>query len=101
MADSADNSLFRFAHLRPAKAKFRSSGAGESPSAPAPTISSPAPGTPGATIHLPRSTSVPSSAVVSPRLAELRESRDLFSTKRDLERFVACRDLNLSSPRDR
>lgn len=101
MADSADNSLFRFAHLRPAKAKFRSSGAGESPSAPAPTISSPAPGTPGATIHLPRSTSVPSSAVVSPRLAELRESRDLVSTKRELERFVAGRDLNLSRPRDR
>lgn len=111
MADSADNSLFRFTHLRAASSKFRRPQPGESPSAPALTIHAPTPATPAhvSTMHAPTSTthaptlavssSALSSAIGSPRLTALRETRDLVGTKRELERLEPLRDLNLSSPR--
>jgi len=81
MADSADNNLFRYTHLRAAKSRFR-----HPPDAAAATMRMPALGMARAT----------SSSTIGPpiRVAE-GESRDLVSAKRELEKLNPLRDLNL------
>lgn len=91
MADSADNSLFRFTHLRAAQSRFRRPGSGASPAAPAPSIHAPAPAITRAT---------PSSTIGVSTRSALRDSRDLVSAKRELEKLNPVRDLNLPISRD-
>ena len=86
MADSADNNLFRFTHLRAAKAQFRHPEPGVSPAAPASALHAPAPRRTG--------TGLSPASGLSPHAAE-RESRDLVSAKRELEKLDPLRDLNL------
>lgn len=88
MASSADNSLFRFTHLRAAKTRLRRPQSGESPTTWAPTIHTPAP------------TSVrPKPPIGLPTFDPVRESRDLVSAKREFEKLDPLRDLNLSVDR--
>ncbi|MBZ9605895.1 hypothetical protein [Phyllobacterium chamaecytisi] len=90
MASSADNSLFRFTHLRAAKSRFRSPATGKSPKTSASTVHVPAP----------RSGRVKPSAIISqPVFDPVRASRDLVSAQREVERLDPIRDLNLSVAR--
>lgn len=88
MADPADNNLFRFTHLRAAKSQFRGRGRGASPRTathgPVPTMA--------------RATS--SSTIGPATHAAERESRELVSAKRELEKLDPLRDLNLTLSRD-
>lgn len=99
MADSADNSLFRFTHLRAAKSRFRTPNPGASHAAPAPVQHAPAT-VPGTHAPAPAITgaSLPATIGASKFAAE-RESRDLVSAKRELEKLDPLRDLNLSISR--
>src|SRR5262245_10324937 len=86
MADSGDNNIFRFTHLRAAKSRFRGGETGASPGTPAAALHAPAPT---------RTDATPVSTIgVATRSAE-RESRDLVSAKRELEKLDPLRDLNL------
>ncbi len=89
MADSADNNLFRFTHLRAAKSRFRRPQTPESPRAPVATPHAPAPAIAGTT----------AASTLSLYEAE-RPSRDLVSAKRELEKLEPLRDLNLTVSRD-
>lgn len=84
MADSGDNNIFRFTHLRAAKSRFRRPESPESPGAPAAVIARPTASSPD---------------ILSMYQAE-RESRDLVSAKRELEKLEPLRDLNLTISRD-
>ena len=90
MADTADNNLFRFTHLRAAKSQFRGRGRAASPGVPAAAVHAPVP-------TMARATG--SSTIGLATHEAERESRDLVSAKRELERFEPLRDLNLSTPR--
>jgi hypothetical protein len=86
MADSADNNLFRFVHLRPAKLRVQGSGRGTGP-----TPATPA--TPASSAASTRA-SVLSSATLQ------RESGDLVRAKRELENLDPQRDLNSTGSRE-
>lgn len=90
MADSADDSLFRFTHLRAAKTRFRRPNPGESPGAPTPRVSAPPPARVGASL----------ASRIDLSMKPERESRDLVSAKRELETLEPGRDLNLLLSRD-
>lgn len=83
MADSADNSLFRFTHLRAAKTRFRRPGADASPGVPRAAM-------PGPTMTDAR----PSSMIISTHEAE-GGSRDLVSAKRELAKLDPLHDLSV------
>lgn len=91
MADSADNSLFRFTHLRAAKSQFRRSEPAAAPGVPTPATHAPAHPMTGAT--------TPSSKSDLSR-HEGERSRDLVSAKRELEKLDPVRDLNASISRE-
>lgn len=93
MAESADNNLFRFTHLRAAKSRFRNTDSPDSPDSPNSPESPAAP--PVAIVRPP----VPSRDILSMYQAD-RESRDLVSAKRELEKLDPLRDLKLTISRD-
>lgn len=86
MADNADNSLFRFSHLRAANSKFRRPN-GDSREPSGPVLLAPAPAGRAA---------VNQSATLAS--AATREDHDLIAAKRELEKLDPQRDLNVSMP---
>ncbi len=95
MVDSDDNNLFRFTHLRAAKSRFRGREPGPAPRSPAARTPAapraPAPGLSGAD---------PVSTLGVAVYSIERQSRDLVSAKRELERLDPLRDLNLKPSRE-
>ncbi|MDG2517359.1 hypothetical protein [Lysobacter soli] len=86
MSDSADNSLFRFTHLRAAKSRFRPD-TGESPTGAAPARR---------TRTTPRERPAAAGRVATD---PVRESQDLVRAQRELDKLEPLRDLDLSSER--
>lgn len=96
MAESADNTLFRFSHLRPAKAKYRDAVTGASAPTTARTRSAAAAESRRASSAT-RATRPPAD---DPSLID-RQARDIVSAIRELERINPVRDLNPPKGRSR
>lgn len=86
MADSADNSLFRFTHLRAAKSRFRRPERDDLSAAATRAPAPPPPPKAGARLR---------STIDVSTFATERQSRDLVSAKRELEKLDPRRDLHI------